>query len=143
MPSGSGRGPVSVPRAWTRKPGEAVASPGRGCLGGVAYVISQTFVTASGSADDVAGEVVLSVLLLCTAGLVGGLLGRDWWLTRQVARREELLLAEFPVVAELLALAVTAGEGPAAAIDRVTRLSGGELARELGSALGRAAPACR
>ncbi len=86
-----------------------------------------------------AGEFnVLSVGLLCVAGAVGGLLGRDWWLTRQVTRREELLLAEFPVVAELLALAVTAGEGPAAAIDRVTRLSGGELARELGGALGRA-----
>ena len=31
-----------------------------------------------------------------------------WWLTHQVQKREELLLAEFPVVAELLALAVTA-----------------------------------
>ena len=60
------------------------------------------------------------------------MLGRDWWLTQQVRRREELLLAEFPVVAELLALAVTAGESPTAAIARVTRLSGGELARELG-----------
>jgi tight adherence protein C len=86
-----------------------------------------------------AGDVnVLSVALLCAAGLVGGVLGRDWWLTQQVRRREELLLAEFPVVAELLALAVTAGEGPTAAIARVTRLSGGELARELGAALGRA-----
>src|SRR3954465_10564128 len=86
-----------------------------------------------------AGSVnVLSVALLCLAGLVGGVLGRDWWLTQQVRRREELLLAEFPVVAELLALAVTAGESPSAAIARVTRLSGGELARELGSALGRA-----
>ncbi|MGY1813971.1 type II secretion system F family protein [Blastococcus sp. SYSU D00820] len=87
----------------------------------------------------VAGSVnVLSVALLCVAGLLGGVLGRDWWLTQQVGRREELLLAEFPVVAELLALAVTAGESPAAAIDRVTRLSGGELARDLGAALGRA-----
>ena len=86
-----------------------------------------------------AGDVnVLSVALLCAAGLVGGVLGRDWWLTQQVRRREELLLAEFPVVAELLALAVTAGESPTAAIARVTRLSGGELARELGAALGRA-----
>ncbi|WP_209307707.1 type II secretion system F family protein [Geodermatophilus sp. DF01_2] len=86
-----------------------------------------------------AGDVnVLSVALLCVAGLVGGVLGRDWWLAQQVRRREELLLAEFPVVAELLALAVTAGEGPTAAIARVTRLSGGELARELGAALGRA-----
>jgi tight adherence protein C len=86
-----------------------------------------------------AGDLnVLSVGLLCVAGLVGGVLGRDWWLTQQVRRREELLLAEFPVVAELLALAVTAGESPTAAIARVTRLSGGELARELGAALGRA-----
>ncbi|WP_448625120.1 type II secretion system F family protein [Geodermatophilus sp. URMC 64] len=81
---------------------------------------------------------VLSAGLLCVAGLVGGVLGRDWWLTQQVQKREQLLLAEFPVVAELLALAVTAGESPSAAIARVIRLSGGELARELGSALGRA-----
>jgi tight adherence protein C len=81
---------------------------------------------------------VLSVALLCLGGLVGGVLGRDWWLTQQVERREQVLLAEFPVVAELLALAVTAGESPAAAIARVARLSGGELARELESALGRA-----
>lgn len=81
---------------------------------------------------------VLSAVLLCLAGLLGGVLGRDWWLSQQVRRREELLLAEFPVVAELLALAVTAGESPAAAIARVTRLSGGELALELGAALGRA-----
>lgn len=86
-----------------------------------------------------AGDLnVLSAGLLCVSGLAGGVLGRDWWLTQQVRRREELLLAEFPVVAELLALAVTAGESPAAAIARVTRLSGGELARELGAALGRA-----
>jgi tight adherence protein C len=84
------------------------------------------------------GLNVLSAGLLCLAGLLGGVLGRDWWLTQQVQRREELLLAEFPVVAELLALAVTAGESPTAAIARVTRLSGGELARELGAALGRA-----
>jgi len=84
------------------------------------------------------GLNVLSAGLLCVAGLVGGVLGRDWWLTQQVQKREELLLAEFPVIAELLALAVTAGESPTAAIARVTRLSGGELARELGAALGRA-----
>ena len=84
------------------------------------------------------GVNVLSVGLLLLAGLLGGVLGRDGWLTQQVQQREEVLLAEFPVVAELLALAVTAGESPTAAIARVTRLSGGELARELGEALGRA-----
>jgi tight adherence protein C len=109
---------------------EQVVWGGLGLLGG-------GVVTVVGSA--LAGSLnLLSAVLVCLAGLVGGVLGRDWWLTQQVQRREELLLAEFPVVAELLALAVTAGESPTAAIARVTRLSGGELARELGGALGRA-----
>jgi tight adherence protein C len=96
-------------------------------------------VLLTGAASALAGRVnLLSAALLCVAGVVGGVLGRDWWLTQQVGKREQLLLAEFPVVAELLALAVTAGEGPAAAIARVTRLSGGELARELDAALARA-----
>ncbi|WP_448642796.1 type II secretion system F family protein [Geodermatophilus sp. URMC 63] len=100
-------------------------------------LLGAALLTAVGSLAA-GGVNVLSVALLCLAGVLGGVLGRDWWLTQQVRRREELLLAEFPVVAELLALGVTAGESPTAAIARVTRLSGGELARELGSALGRA-----
>jgi tight adherence protein C len=109
---------------------EQVVWGGVGLLGGA--VLATLGSIAAGSLN------VLSAGLLCVAGAVGGVLGRDWWLTQQVQRRETLLLAEFPVVAELLALAVTAGESPAAAIARVTRLSGGELARELGAALGRA-----
>ncbi|WP_345771191.1 type II secretion system F family protein [Geodermatophilus normandii] len=109
---------------------EQVVWGGLGLLG--AALLAAVGALLAGSVD------VLSVALVCLAGLLGGVLGRDWWLTQQVRRREDLLLAEFPVVAELLALAVTAGEGPAAAIARVTRLSGGELARELGGALGRA-----
>jgi tight adherence protein C len=100
-------------------------------------LLGAAVVTAVGSVAA-GGLNLLSAVLLCVAGLLGGVLGRDWWLTQQVQRREELLLAEFPVVAELLALAVTAGESPTAAIARVTRLSGGELARELDAALGRA-----
>jgi tight adherence protein C len=45
------------------------------------------------------------------------------------------MVAEFPTVAELLALAVAAGEGPVGALERVTSLSNGELSRELGNAL--------
>jgi tight adherence protein C len=104
--------------------------------GGLGLLAGALIATAGSLA---AGRLnLLSTGLLCLAGLVGGVLGRDWWLTQQVRRREETLLAEFPVVAELLALAVTAGESPVAAIGRVTRLSGGELARELDGALGRA-----
>jgi len=77
------------------------------------------------------------VAVLGSAGLltVLGVLGRDRWLTRQVRAREERMLQEFPTIAELLALAVTAGEGPVGALERVTRLSAGELSRELGRAL--------
>jgi tight adherence protein C len=80
------------------------------------------------------------VLVLASGVLfaVGGVLARDRYLTRQVAHREERMLAEFPTIAELLALAITAGEGPVGALERVTRISSGELTRELGRALAEA-----
>jgi tight adherence protein C len=77
------------------------------------------------------------VAVAAVVGLVGGVLGRDWYLSRQLARREAAMLAEFPVLADLLALAVVAGEAPADAMQRVCRLTRGELARELSSALAR------
>ena len=73
----------------------------------------------------------LGLVLFCgVAGLVG-VLARDTYLTTQVKRRERRLLAELPTVAELLALSVAAGEGPAAALDRVARSCRGELSNEL------------
>ena len=80
----------------------------------------------------------LAVLGLTVVLVLAGVLGRDRWLTRQVSRREQRMLEEFPTVAELLALAVTAGEGPVGALERVHRTSAGELSRELGRALGEA-----
>jgi tight adherence protein C len=71
-------------------------------------------------------------------GLVLGVLGRDWLLSRQLEQRETKMLAEFPVVADLLALSVVAGEAPVDALRRVCRLTRGELARDLDGALGRA-----
>lgn len=80
------------------------------------------------------GDVVFG-LVLCAVGLVVGVLGRDTYLSSQVKARERQILAEFPTIAELLALAVAAGEGPVAALDRVVRRSGGELSAELGRVL--------
>lgn len=74
-------------------------------------------------------------LVLCALGLVGGVLGRDTYLSSQVKARERQVLAEFPTIAELLALAVAAGEGPVAALDRVVRRSGGALSTELAGVL--------
>ena len=84
------------------------------------------------------GTSAISVLGASVAFTVGGVLGRDRWLTHQVNAREERMLEEFPTVAELLALAVTAGEGPVGALERVNRISSGELSKELGRALGEA-----
>lgn len=77
----------------------------------------------------------LPLLMLTLLLMVGGVLGRDRWLSREVSRREERMMAEFPTVAELLALAVAAGEGPVGALERLTRVSSGVLSQELGRAL--------
>ncbi|GAA4731069.1 type II secretion system F family protein [Nocardioides endophyticus] len=74
-------------------------------------------------------------LVACAIAFVSGVLARDTHLTSQVRARERQILAEFPTIAELLALAVAAGESPVMALDRVVRRSGGELSRELGRVL--------
>jgi tight adherence protein C len=80
------------------------------------------------------GGVVWS-LILCAVGFSVGVIGRDYHLSGQVRERERRIVREFPTVAELLALAVAAGEGPVAALDRVVRRSGGELSRDLARVL--------
>jgi tight adherence protein C len=71
-------------------------------------------------------------LLLCA--LVVGVLGvllRENHLSAVVTSRERRMLAEFPALAGLLALAVAAGESPVAALDRVVSRARGELAVDL------------
>ena len=75
------------------------------------------------------------LLALCAAAFVLGVVLRENRLSTQVAERERRVLAEFPTVAELLALAVGAGEGPVAALDRVVTRSHGELSADLGGVL--------
>jgi tight adherence protein C len=99
-------------------------------LGGFAAVAAYCLLTTLGGHGDTVGS-----LLLCAVGLATGVLARDTYLSSQVTTRERKVLAEFPVLAELLALAVAAGESPVAALDRVVRRSGGELSRDLASVL--------
>ena len=73
---------------------------------------------------------LLSVVVL-VGGALAGVVACDQTLSRQARRREERILAEFPATAELLALAVAAGEGAVGALERVCRFDGGELAGEL------------
>jgi tight adherence protein C len=75
------------------------------------------------------------LVIFCGVAFVLGVLLRENRLTAQVNRRERLILQEFPTVAELLALAVAAGESPVAALGRVVRRTHGELSAELGHVL--------
>lgn len=77
------------------------------------------------------------VALCCLVGFVGGAMAREYRLGARVAERERQVLAEFPTVAELLALAVAAGEGPVQALDRVVARSNGPLSVDLGRLLAR------
>jgi tight adherence protein C len=97
-----------------------------------AFAIAAAYGVFRGLRDP--GSAGLSVVL-CLVAFVVGLLARDSRLTSQVTRRERRILAEFPTIAELLALAVAAGESPVAALDRVVRRSGGELSSDLGRVL--------
>jgi tight adherence protein C len=76
-----------------------------------------------------------AAVLFCLFGFVVGVLARDHHLSAQVTARERRILAEFPTLAELLALSVAAGESPVAALDRVVSRSGGDLSADLGRVL--------
>ncbi len=83
-----------------------------------------------------ASPLPIAVLVVCV--VVSGIVARDQWLSHNANQREQRMLAEFPTIAELLALAVSAGEGATGALDRVCRLSRGELSSELAKCLAEA-----
>ncbi|GAA1988917.1 type II secretion system F family protein [Terrabacter lapilli] len=97
-----------------------------GALGGLAGMAFTALVAAAQRRFPVPVLVVMVMV-----GVLGGIAARDYALSRSAARREARMLTEFPTVAELLALAVSAGEGAVGALERVCRLSRGELSDEL------------
>lgn len=84
------------------------------------------------------GVSLPALLVVAVSAGLGGMLLRDQLLSRAASQRERRIMAEFPAIAELLALSVTAGEGTTQALDRVARLSRGELAGELETCLAQA-----
>ena len=73
--------------------------------------------------------------LLMGVGAVAGVIMHERALDARVRRRENLMVAQFPAVAEMLALSVAAGEGISGAIERVADRSSGPLAQDLSSVL--------
>lgn len=80
-----------------------------------------------------AGPLSATALVLMAAAF--GVVMRDQHLTRLANQREARMVTEFPSVADMLALAVAAGQGPLGALEHVTRLCHGPLADELRRAL--------
>lgn len=100
---------------------EQVVSGVLGALIGVAFALG---------AITLRGASPLMGLLIVLLGAVLGVLLRDHLLTREITRRASRMAREFPTVADLLALAVAAGESPIAAMERVARTSTGALPEE-------------
>jgi len=71
-------------------------------------------------------------VVLVLVGCVSGVVLCDYRLQRIAAARMSRMAAELPTVLEFLTLSMSAGEGVLDAIRRVSRISRGELAAELG-----------
>jgi tight adherence protein C len=78
---------------------------------------------------------VLLALILALGGAAAGFMLRDYMLTLQISKREARMLAEFPSLADMMALAVSAGESATGALERICRTANGELAGEFGRVL--------
>ncbi|MHC6176204.1 type II secretion system F family protein [Glutamicibacter sp. X7] len=74
-------------------------------------------------------DLVPSVFLVATCGVVAYLF-RGWILGEQVARRRRKILTQFPTVAEVMALAVGAGESTVGAIERISATCRGVIGEE-------------
>ncbi len=86
-----------------------------------------------------AASLRASIIPLIVCALLGTLLGiaaMDRLLTLRATRRQRAIDAAVPDCAELLALAVAAGESIPAAIERVAGCAGGPLGAELALAAG-------
>lgn len=97
-------------------------------LWAVAAFVAAVSMVLAAAASGRFNPLLAAVAVLGSA--LGGFLFRDYWLGTQIRRREQRMMAEFPSLAELMALAVSAGESATGALDRVCRSANGELAKE-------------
>ncbi|WP_457951023.1 type II secretion system F family protein [Pseudarthrobacter sp. alpha12b] len=96
------------------------------------FVLSLTAILISAAAGRFSPFLAAAVIIGSAAA---GFVLRDYWLGAQVRRRETRMMAEFPSLAELMALAVGAGESATGALDRVCRSAKGELSKEFSKIL--------
>ncbi|TFB80883.1 type II secretion system F family protein [Terrimesophilobacter mesophilus] len=75
---------------------------------------------------------ILGQVLLVVVGAAAGFLGREQHLQRSARKRLSRMSAELPVVLEFLTLSLSAGEGVLDSFRRISAVSTGELAGEIG-----------
>lgn len=98
-----------------------------GCAAGAAAVAVVGVIAAAASGRS----HWLFALIAVSAATVLGVGLRDQALSARIRRRRARMLAEFPTVAEMLALAVSAGDTAPGAFERISRAARGELSAEL------------
>ena len=96
------------------------------------FVLSSAFILVGAAAGRFSPVLAAAAIIGSAAA---GFVLRDYWLSVQVRRRETRMMAEFPSLAELMALAVGAGESATGALDRVCRSANGELSKEFSKIL--------
>ena len=101
------------------------AGAGLGAVAGIALGVRD---------GSVSGGAVVALLMV---GAAAGWLLHDRALVKATRARAMRMSEQLPTVAELVAFAVAAGEGPLAALDRVAATVRGELAAEFGAAVRR------
>jgi len=94
---------------------------------GGGLLIGSLVVAASIAQGTFNGFLSTAVLGISAAS---GFILREWYLHEQGTRRSRRILGQFPSIAELVALAVGAGESTIGAIERVCKTSQGDLPDE-------------
>ena len=99
---------------------------------GAAFVVATVLAVVSALSGRV--NAVFAVLMV-VAATAAGFMAREYVLSSAIAKRQQRILREFPSIADMMALAVGAGETAAGALDRTAKASSGELAREFATVL--------
>ncbi|MGV8895553.1 MAG: type II secretion system F family protein [Rhodoglobus sp.] len=95
-------------------------------LAGAAMGVAVAIVVAQAQSIAIPVQAMIVVVFA-----IGGVLGRDYLLQRVAKKRLARLSSELPVILEFLTLSLSAGEGILDAMRRISKVSAGELSREL------------
>ncbi len=99
---------------------------------GAGLLLGSLLIAASVAGGTFNGFLSIPILLVSA---LAGYIFREWHLTEQGTKRSRRILGQFPSIAELIALAVAAGESTIGAIERVCNSSQGDLPDEFNALL--------